>query len=475
MIPSVEGLLVAALLLLIGFAMGAPLIVGLLASLPFGATAFATLTALGGSSPLIYTLFSIAVILAVFTRKDAMRRLGMVFAKYPVAWLVLALIVYTIVSALLFPRFFAGRTTAFVPIEGLVTELPLGPTSGNITQTAYFTLGAFVFIAISMTVLDPDKLKSVTRGLFAFAAANALLGGLDLAGKLAGAGDILLPIRTASYSLLTDVAQAGFWRIAGGFSEASAFAAMSLSCLAFCYAYWRVNASNLAFALMVALLLLVLLSTSTTGYAGLALLSLAPIASLMKAIVRNRFQRDDLALTALGILIVAALGLVYINNQHVFDPIVQLVQETILDKPQSSSGQERSYWNEKSLQSFLDTSGLGVGMGSSRSSSWIVSVIAQLGILGTIIMLALFGVIVRGMSGIRPTRDKREVFALAAGARASAIALIVAGCISGAHADPGVLFFIALSTVVAARALCQEPISSIGERRLQIMNAKGLS
>jgi hypothetical protein len=52
----IPGLIVCAALLLIGRWFGAPVLIGLFASLAFGSTAFATLTALGGSSPLIYTL-----------------------------------------------------------------------------------------------------------------------------------------------------------------------------------------------------------------------------------------------------------------------------------------------------------------------------------------------------------------------------------------------------------------------------------
>lgn len=456
MIPSIEGLLVCVVLFFIGYLMGAPFIIGLLASLPFGSTAFATVTALGGSSPLIYTLFSIGIIIASLSKKDVLRRLGIVFTRFPFAWVVVVLTGYAIVSAILFPRLFAGQTSAFISIEGLVTELPLYPNSGNITQTAYFTLGALLFIALSMILLQPENLRHVRRGFFAFATANAALGILDLAGKLSGAGDILRPIRTASYSLLTEVEQAGFWRIAGGFSEASGFAAMSLICLAFSYAYWRATKSRFVFWLMVVLLLLALLSTSTTAYAGLAILSLAPMAALAKAVLQNRFRKDDLILMVLGSVSLVMVGLIYLYSERIFDPITELVQTTIFDKSSSASGKERAYWNEKSLQSFFDTSGLGVGMGSSRSSSWIISVLSQLGVVGTLAILTLIVVMIRGIRGITPTPETQEHFALVAGVRAAAVALLVSGSISGTSADPGVLFFIALATILAARNACAD-------------------
>ena len=55
-----------------------------------------------------------------------------------------------------------------------------------------------------------------------------------------------------------------------------------------------------------------------------------------------------------------------------------------------------AYWNYQSLQSVYDTLGLGIGLGSSRASSWIIAVISQLGIIGSILMGLLVLELVRG-------------------------------------------------------------------------------
>jgi len=451
MIPSFEGLIVIGFLLLVGLALGAPLLIGLFASLPFGSTAFATLPALGGSSPLIYTLLASGFILLVGLRRQVLRDLGIVFMTQVSAWIVLGLTCYAIASAMLFPRLFAGQTSAFVPIDGLVTELPLMPVSGNITQTAYFTLGALTFFALSILLLHAGNLRLVRRGFFALVIFNAALGVLDLGGKMAGMGDILGPIRTASYALLTDVGHAGFWRIAGGYSEASAFGAMSLACLAFAYTYWRRANSQAALILTLVLGGLVLLSTSTTAYAGLAVLALAPVYSLLRSLVAGRLEAGDLLLVAFGAVAMAFLGMAFLFNDALLRPFIDLFETAILDKPLSESAKERLHWNMQSLQAFIDTGGVGVGMGSSRSSSWIISVISQLGVAGTLGMLALAGVVLRGMSGLRPTAETAELFAFAAAARASAIALLVAISFGGGSADPGILFFMALPVIIACR------------------------
>jgi hypothetical protein len=451
MIPSVEGLIVAAVLLLIGRILGAPLIIGLMASLPFGSTAFAAVPALGGSTPLIYTLFCILMISGVLVRKHAIREISTVFTQFPAAWLVLILVIYAIVSAFVFPRLFSGQTTAFVVVDGAYVELPLVPVSQNITQTAYFSLGALTFYSLSVLFLKQKNLDYIRRGFFVFIIANVLLALIDIGGKLSGAGDVLLPIRTAAYALLTEVVEAGFFRISGGYPEASSFAEAGLACLAFSYAYWRVSKSNLAFILSLIVLVLLLFSTSSTAYGALAILCLFPLFSLGRAILNGQFIAEDLHLLLLGILLFTVLLGIYLYNASAFDPFVELIERMVFDKATSGSGIERAYWNERSIQALFDTGGVGVGMGSSRSSSWIVSVMSQLGVIGTMTMLGLVFFIVRGMGQLKATQDTLEVFALASGLRAAVIAILIATCLAGSGADPGIVFFIALGGILACR------------------------
>jgi hypothetical protein len=158
---------------------------------------------------------------------------------------------------------------------------------------------------------------------------------------------------------------------------------------------------------------------------------------------------------ALGIGALAVTATIFVLNERLFDPVLDLVQTTILDKPYSESGVERAYWNAKSLQAFVDTNGLGIGMGSSRSSSWMISVLAQLGIVGTFAILALVLIVLRSMSGLVPTAETAEIFAFASSVRAAIVANVIAGALAGSGADPGTLFFVALSVTLACRQLVE--------------------
>ncbi len=451
---SLAGVIICGLLWFLGSRLGAPIIAPMLASLAFGSTAIATIGALGGSSPLIYTVFVLLFLASMLPRRNLLRDLGRVFSDGWVPFIVLALMVYACLGAYILPRLFAGETTAFVVSRtgtgGAYVEVSLAPTSANTTQTGYFMLGALTFYAASVVLLKRRAVEKFRLGFFAFAFMNAALGIIDLAGKMAGLGDVLAPIRTASYSLLTESAEAGFWRIVGGFAETSAFSAATLPCIAFTFCYGRVAGSRISLALSAVLLALLVFSTSSTGYVAGAIIAIPLILSTAHATLSGRLTRFDVALMAL-VVVVAVIALwIFIFDARAFDPLVRLFDATLFNKASSSSAQERGYWNSRSLQALVDTAGLGIGFGSSRASSWVVALLSQMGVLGALMMAMLIGVLAKGIGRPMATADL-ELLAIHQGVRASALASLTALSISNGSADPGLLVFIALAVVLACR------------------------
>jgi hypothetical protein len=294
-------------------------------------------------------------------------------------------------------------------------------------------------------------MEAVRRGFLAWAAVHAALGTIDLAGKLSGAGDLLSPIRTATYAYLVEVEEAGFWRIVGGFSEASAFGSVTLSCLAFSFAYWRVSRSRPVLLLTLVLFSLLLLSTSSTAYAGLAIVGCVAAAGMACSALRGRLSRQDLFVLAFVWLTLIVIMSIYLLDERLFDPLVRLFEAVVLNKSATGSAEERFYWNAQSLQAFLDTFGLGVGLGSSRAASWLVAVVSQLGIVGALLMAALVGVLIRDIAAPQPRTVDRRTLALVSGARAAALASLAAASVASGFADPGLVFFVALAIVGACR------------------------
>ncbi|TPI81973.1 hypothetical protein [Mesorhizobium sp. B2-8-9] len=449
---SLPGLLVCVAILAIAYYSRGMLIVGLVASQAFGATAVVTLTFLGGSSPLIYTIFEVLLVAAVAARRRIWFDLGSVFGSIRPVWILASLMVYAIIGAWLFPRFFAGQTAVFVQskIRGTVVEASLAPVSANISQTGYFILGGLTTIALCTLLLHASRIDQIRRGFFLWCGLHAGMGVVDFVGKNAGVGDVLAPIRTANYAIISDAYEAGFARITGPFSEASSFAGASLACLAFSYTYWRWTRSRLAQCLSAILLFLTFLSTSSTAYVGLTLLCIPVALSMSASVLRGKVEREEILIAVLMVVGVVAVMGISLYRADALDPFVRLFSSTIINKADSASGHERAYWNFKSLQSFIDTTGLGVGFGSSRASSWPIAVLSQLGFFGSLMMAMLLVTLARGLSGVRQWVAP-ETDAVVASIRNASFAGIIANSVSGGSADPGILFFIALAVVSATR------------------------
>jgi hypothetical protein len=449
MVPSIAGVLICCGLLAMAWFTKAPVIVALIASLAFGATAIATLPALGGSSPLIYVVFLVGLLASVALRRDILRDLGTVLARQPAAWLILFLIGYTVAGAYLLPRLFAGETTVFVSLrdQARIAEIPLGPVGGNLTQSLYFVLSALAFFALSVLLLHRGTLAALRTGFFAWAILHVSMGLIGLFGKIAGMGDLLAPIRSATYAMLTNVDIAGFSRIAGAYSEASSFGAATVVLLAFTFTYWRSTQDRFALGLSVVLLVLLVLSTSSTAYGAGGVLGMVLVFSIACAALRNRLQAQDVAIVAGGIaVIVIGLGVV-VHDNSALDPLWHLFDTMVLDKASSASARERAYWNYRSLESLYETSGLGLGIGSSRASSWVIAVISQLGIIGSIMIGYLTLQIFRGGRLCHASGLDLETRVTARSMRAASIATLTTATISGSAADPGMIFFFTLAVL----------------------------
>jgi hypothetical protein len=445
---SIIGALVCVGILLLASRFTLPWVVALFASLAFGATAVVSLP--GGSSPMLSALFTLAVIAAVALRPNVVGELAAVFREQRIAWLVVLLIAYGAFGSVLLPRIFAGQTTIFMldRDQGRMAQMPLMPGGGNITQTLYFVGSALTFFAFAVLLREGRGLKAIRNGMMIWAILHIGMGFLDLAGKVTGAGDLLGPIRTASYVMMTNVEAAGFFRIAGAYSEASVFGATTAALLAYMVVYWRISNNKWAFALSMPLLVLLILSTSSTAYvSGGALGALLMIAIISRAL-RDRMRKHDVILLALILVgFVSAVG-IHLYNEKALDPIWGLLDTMVLNKASSASAMERAYFNQRSLENLSDTAGLGIGIGSSRASSWVIAVISQLGLIGSVLIAALAFELFRWRDLDRRTHLDLNEKATVCGMRACAIATVISASVSAAGPDPGPIFYIALATVL---------------------------
>lgn len=456
---SVIGALIFAGLLLFDRLVHGRLIVALMASLAFGATAVFTLSSLGGASPPVFTLMPVVMGVAAVFSRHIFRDLAGVFRSHPAStWSVLILMVVVVCGAIISPRLFAGEVIVFVvnrsDVSGGVEAALLSPSTYNITQAGYLAISAFTYLLLAALLQRERSLKTVEIGFFSWAAVVALSGLIGLSAKIVGLGDVLEPLRTANYAAMTssEFTIAGFFRVSGLFSEASAYGASAVAALAFMVTFWRYTRNKGAFALSLVLFAMVVFSTSSTAYATLVMCCLFLGLSFLFSIAHGQVRKTDIQLLALAMVGATLVIAVYLAAPERFEPLARLIDVSLLSKASSDSAIERSQWNLHALDGLIRTYGLGVGIGSTRTSSWLVAVVSHLGVVGAALVGYLCLVILRGVHEDKPTAERRSDVAVAQSARAATVAWLIAASLSSPSPDPGILFFVSLASILACRS-----------------------
>lgn len=394
--------------------------------------------------------------------------------KFPQAgfWLA-ALVIYGVVSAIFLPRLLAGWTN-IVPLGDSTfaysgAPVPLGPVSSNFTQSVYL-VGNLVCFALSAAVASTeDGLRKLAIALLVYAGGNVVFALLDIATFSAGAQWLFAPIRNGQYALHEEETIAGLKRIVGSFTEASVFSRSTLGALGFTGTLWLCGRyARWSGPLAVASFLLVVLSTSSSG-----LVALAPALALLYLTLLFHAGIDPRRPFALAVIIiaplmaVAAVLLVLIN-----EPVLVVVQNyldiLIFNKTRSDSGVERGHWNVVALRNFVDSYGLGVGLGTARTSSFLVALIANVGIPGTLFYLAFLTRVVMG---------RRSEFRTYAGdvklaARNGCLCLLMADALAASTLDQGLLFYVLAAAACAATGVVKrgQPVQLAATRSAALVD-----
>jgi hypothetical protein len=370
----------------------------------------------------------------------------------PGFWLMLALI-WSVLSAYFLPRIFAGQTFVF-PTRTTGYTLPLEPGTSNLTQSVYL-IGDFVFLILLYGYAATRVGRRVMEDAALLCVAlNLVFAALDLVTFYTNTAEILSFIRNANYGLLNDTELGGSKRIVGSFVEASSFGAMTLGYFAFSGKLWLEGVHPRLTLILAGLSFgSLLLSTSSTAIIGLgAFLIVAYLHTIFNAVRRPPNPQTWWFIAGTPIaapLVMVAIALNESSSIHVGG----LLNELVFNKLSSESGIERSSWNAQGLQNFIDTFGFGVGNGSMRASSFPVSVLASVGIVGALTMgLFLVTVFLSGLKGgANPVRN-----AYRNAAKYACLAWLIAATVSGALIDLGLPFFafaaLACSPVVSSFA-----------------------
>jgi hypothetical protein len=302
-------------------------------------------------------------------------------------WLLLAFWLWCFSSAFIMPHLFAG-TPVSVPRSGGDEEFaPLRWSLSNLAQAGYLTLNVGTVVYTLHVVRNRRQTEQLMRALYGAAFIVVIIG---FAQFLAARGGWDFPYETfnnnPSYAHGIDQDVYFYRRVNSTFTEASGagsyLAAVTCGMLASFLSGRRGFGWLLAlFAVIVTLVL----TTSTTGFVTLAI----GVAVLLVYFNPFRKHEDGRRFSARGwVVIFAVVGIA--SGVLLFSPdLLDAVLNTTVEKGESHSLWFRLANELHSIEIFLQTYGVGVGLGSNRSSGLILTMLSSVGAVGTALFTAV--------------------------------------------------------------------------------------
>ena len=468
MIPTATGLVVIVLGIWCQFGSFRRTLMATVLLTLFEAADAADLPALGGASVTPAKLFMLFLVLRVISMRGGLSTMLGEMAPLRVLFLYVLLLLWVIQSGLFLPRLFQGAVEVNSLERTVIDDgpVPLKPSSGNITQSVY-AIGSFTLaLCVCTLARRPGGYTTLLQALLVLTGMNLAFAVIDLATAATHTGFLLDVIHTGAYAFLTEDEANGLKRISGSFSEASTFASFSLDLLAINLALFTMRVRpRLTGFYSVALVFFLLLSTSSTAYVGLAIFAMAFAAYAGWTMIVSGHAR------ALKILVLLALsGTLFVCVAVVLAPgfaaaAWAVIDSSVLHKAQSESALERGALNVQAGKIFLDTYGLGAGIGATRTSNYVYLLASNLGVVGFVLFASLILALtfVRSREDLAPSDRK-----IVAAARVGMLGSLVPAVLIATIFDLGPLFYVMVGiTASGATALApaRRPALREAERR----------
>ena len=383
--------------------------------------------------------------------------------RYPAENMVLGVLtpfalvsVGAILSSFIMPRLFEGEVYVWPQkLTGYFTLAPLAPNYGNFTQDIYLLADAALLITASQYLTHPGL--NLRKLLDVYLASGLLVVAISAWQFAGNTFHIWFPtdffLSNPGWSLLYNQTFGSLIRLTGPFSEPAALA--SYLCGSVSAAVWLIfhgDKARLPRVLAAGGLAIILLSTSTTGYATLVIMS-AMLAVYTFSSAKLKVKKR-IAIAAVGALAIAAICVVTVP---VVAPEVakeaSLIVEGTLNKQQSSSYADRTAADADSMREVVATYGLGVGWGSNRASSLGPGLCASIGVWGILGLLWFIGSIVHHISIAHRVATMESQRLVMHGSAAAVVGILVATLLSGPTiSSPDFYLLLALLIGTAARA-----------------------
>ncbi len=454
MVPTIFGviLIVVGIVLMLRGSVVAMFVVVVFSSL-FGGSAAFILPALGGSSvpPVNVALLFLIMRIGVPGSGQGDLAGAALRENLPLAIFVL----YGFVMAFVGPRLFAGVIDVAPMRQGngpLFATLALAPTSQNITTAVYMVGTLLCAVGAYVACRDSRGLRALVDAGVVTAWAHVIFGVMSIAGKGGVITAILTFFRNAHYAQL-DEEVGGFLRISGIQPEPSSFAIFGLVWFVFMFECWSLKVSpRRTGPIALALLLVLIASTSSSAYVGLAGYG---VVRLVLALGRGG-TRKWVGATLVGLAAIVGVALLASLNPALVDSFARIFDAVVAKKQGSSSGLQRAFWARQGWTVFLASDGLGIGPGSFRSSSIVTAILGSTGVVGTVAFAVYLWRLMRPRGpDDTPADDERARIGTAA--KWAAVSFLFVAALVTAAPDPTALFAIFAGAALASRAASASP------------------
>jgi hypothetical protein len=379
--------------------------------------------------------------------------------------------VYGTITAFLLPRLFFHVMN--VPqlravAGGLFATAPVEFSSQNITTGVYLLGTLLAFLSAMLASALEHRQKLLLRTVAIVSWAHITFGVLDIILSKAGARDLLDFFRNANYLLLVQEV-GGIQRVAGIFPEPSSYAGYGFAFMVLNAELWmRGEMPKLTGITSLALLIMLLLTTSSTAYVSIA--GYALVLLLRMAFTPLRLQLSKKIILGL----IAAVAGTIILTLEVFVPamsklMLDILQQMTFGKLHSLSGVQRTFWAHRAWAAFWASNWIGVGAGSLRSSGLLSAIAGSMGIIG---IVAFFGA---AWTVLKPTKlvthrvQVTEDQAIRASFGWAAIFALLPALLGLPTPDPGILFGIFAGVASSDLKLLAQRSSASPRFNLQVL------
>jgi hypothetical protein len=366
------------------------------------------------------------------------------------------LVAWGVASAFLLPHLFAGIHVD-TPRLGMdpVSTTPLEWSMSNAAQAGYLILNSVFVIYVLWQSTNSYYIDHLASSFVWSGAIASAVGAYQLAAHLLG---FRFPSEifnsNAGWQQLVSQKVAGAWRVSATFNEPSSagifFAAWTTYLLFLTMD--RRTATGLLWILFWCGIVMLILTTSTTGYLTAFILIALLISRELSSLAVKGYINEKLLLTFVAIATALGAATLFIPDFH------QLLSDILWYKSQSHSGHERHSTILVALDVATQSCGLGVGLGSNRPSGMLFYIVSNIGIPGSILIIGLVSatrrVVVRTMRA-PDTSDKIRAYTRSA---AWALAMYcVAMSISGADISSPHLWILWSLVLALARYAVESP------------------